>query len=65
LLKRFGIFQDEQIAKEIGGRGERYFLKPERTIKLVDRTVVVCNQFTFGNIQPFLKVAKNLGYKIK
>jgi hypothetical protein len=65
LLKRFGIFQDEKTAKEIGGRGERYFFKPERTIKLVDRTVVVCNQFTFENIQPFLKVAKNLGYKIK
>lgn len=65
LLKRFGIFQDEKTAKEIGGRGERYFFKPERKIKLVDRTVVVCNQFTFENIQPFLKVAKNLGYKIK
>lgn len=65
LLKRFGIFQDEKTAKEIGGRGERYFFKPERTIELVDRTVVVCNQFTFENIQPFLKVAKQLGYKIK
>lgn len=65
LLKRFGIFQDEKTAKEIGGRGERYFFKPERTIKLVDRTIVVCNQFTFDNIQPFLKVARNIGYKIK
>lgn len=64
LLKRFGIFQDVEMAKEIGGKGNRYFTKPEQTIKLKDKSIVVCNQFTFANIQPFLKVVKLLGYKI-
>ena len=65
LLKRFGIFQDEQTAKAIAPKGKRYFDKPEYLIKLKDRSIVVCNQFTLTNIQPFLKVAKSLGYKIK
>ena len=65
LLKRFGIFQDEKTAKEIAPKGKRYFEKPEQMIKLKDRSIVVCNQFTLDNIQPFLKVAKTLGYKIK
>ncbi len=65
LLKRFGIFQDEQTANEIAPKGGRYFSKPEQVIKLKDRSVIVCNQFTLANIQPFLKLAKTLGYKIK
>lgn len=65
LLKRFGIFQDEATAKQIAPKGGRYFSKPEQLIKLKDRSVIVCNQFTLANIQPFLKVAKALGYKIK
>jgi len=65
LLKRFGIFQDVNEAKTIGGKGIRYFMKPDQVIKLADREVVVCNQFTLDNIQSFLKVAKGLGYKIK
>jgi len=65
LLKRFGIFQDEETAKQIAPKGGRYFSKPEQIIKLKDRSVIVCNQFTLANIQPFLKVAKSLGYKIK
>lgn len=65
LLKRFGIFQDERTAKEIAHKGKRYFEKPEQMIKLKDRYIVVCNQFTLANIQPFLKVAKTLGYNIK
>ncbi len=65
LLKRFGIFQDEETANKIAPKGGRYFSKPEQIIKLKDKSVVVCNQFTLANIQPFLKVAKTLGYKIK
>ena len=65
LLKRFGIFQDEETAKEIAPKGKRYFTKEEKVIKLKDRKIVVCNQFTLDNIQPFLKAVKNLGYKIK
>lgn len=65
LLKRFGIFQDEDTAIQIAPKGGRYFSKPEQVIKLKDRSVIVCNQFTLANIQPFLKVAKTLGYKVK
>ena len=65
LLKRFGIFQDEEATKKIAPKGGRYFSKPEQVIKLKDASVLVCNQFTLANIQPFLKVAKSLGYKIK
>lgn len=65
LLKRFGIFQDEATAKQIAPKGGRYFSKPDQFIKLKDRSVIVCNQFTLANIQPFLKAAKTLGYKIK
>ena len=64
LLKRFGIFQDEKTAHEIAKKGNRYFFKEEHVIKLTDKNIVVCNQFTFDNIQPFLKLAKELGYKI-
>jgi hypothetical protein len=65
LLKRFGIFQDLNEAKTIGGKGNRYFSKPEQVIKLKDKSVVVCNQFTAENIKPFLAKVKELGYKIK
>lgn len=65
LLYRFGIFQDEQKAREISGKYDRYFFKPEHIIKLKDKKIVVCNQFTATNIQPFLKLVKSLGYKIK
>ena len=64
LLKHFGIFQDEKTAREIAGKGNRYFFREEHIIKLKDKNIVVCNQFTFDNLQPFLKVAKELGYKI-
>ncbi len=65
LLKRFGIFQDEATAREISGKRDRYFLKEAQVIKLKDKKVAVSNQFTAANIQPFLKVVKALGFKIK
>ena len=64
LLKRFGIFQQEAKAREIAGKGNRYFTKPGQVITLADCSVVVCNQFTAENIQPFLKTARGLGYEI-
>ena len=65
LLKRFGIFQNLETANQIANKGNRYFTKQEHVIELVDEKIVVCNQFTLANIQPFLKAAKKLGYKIK
>lgn len=66
LLKRFGIFQEESRARELSGARDRYFFKDEHQIKLADKkTIVVCSQLTSDNIQPFLKAAKALGFKIK
>lgn len=65
LLRRYGIFQTEAQARAISGKRDRYFLKAEHLIKLKKETIAVCSQFTFENIQPFLKVAKSIGYKIK
>ena len=66
LLKRFGIFQEESVAKTLSGARDRYFFKDEQLIKLSDKKVIaVCNQLTSDNIQPFLKTARALGFKIK
>ena len=67
LLKKYGVVQDEKTAREISGeKYDRYFFKTEYAIMLKDKkTVVVCNQWTLDNIQPLIKVAKELGYKIK
>jgi hypothetical protein len=65
LLKRFGIFQDEDNARLLSGARDRYFFKPEQLITLNDKTIAVCNQFTSENIRPFLQAAKKAGYKIK
>ncbi len=65
LLKRFGIFQTPEQAKIIANKGNRYFTKDEQIIELADAKVVVCNQFTLENLQPFLKAARELGYVIE
>jgi hypothetical protein len=65
LLKRFGVCQDEDTARSIQGARDRYFWKEEHQIKVKGKVVVVCNQWTSENIQPFLKAARSLGFKIK
>ncbi len=65
LLKRFAPFMDEDSARSLSGARDRYFFKPEHLIKLKDKTIAVCNQWTADNIRPFLQAAKKLGYKIK
>lgn len=66
LLQRFGIFQEVAKAKQFssGGR-DRFFMKEEQIIKLRDKKVAVCNQFTSENIKPFLAAARKLGYSIR
>jgi len=64
LLKRFGIFEEMAEARELSGKYERYCFKEEEVIKLKDKKVVVCTQFTSENILPFLKAAHDLGYII-
>jgi predicted transcriptional regulator len=65
LLKRFGVWQEEDTAKSIQGARDRYFWKEEHQIKVKGKVIVVCNQWTSENIKPFLKRARELGYKIK
>ena len=67
LMKRFGVFANETDAKKLSGNKPRYFLKPEQMIKIKGQKepIVICNQWTAALIEPFIKVAKELGYKIK
>ena len=72
LMRRFGIFEqvegkkDEPTASSISGARPRYFMKDEQLIRLAGgKLVAVCSQFTSDNIQPFLKTARALGFKIK
>ena len=59
------MFQDEDTARSLSGTRDRYFFKPEQLIKLKDKTIAICNQWTADNIRPFLQAAKKAGYKIK
>ena len=67
LMKRFGVFANETDAKKLSGNKPRYFLKPEQMIKIKGQKepIAICNQWTAALIEPFIKVAKELGYKIK
>ena len=66
-MKRFGVFASETDAKKLSGSKPRYFLKPEQMIKVKGQKepIAICNQWTAVLIEPFIKVAKELGYKIK
>lgn len=66
LLKRFGVVEDIEKAREISGnKYDRYFFKEEHVIKLKDKKVVVTNQWTSDNLIPLLQVAREkLGYTI-
>ena len=67
LMKRFGVFANETEAKKLSGNKPRYFLKLEQMIKIKGQKepIAICNQWTAALIEPFIKVAKELGYKIK
>ncbi len=67
LMKRFGVFANETEAKKLSGSKPRYFLKPEQMIKIKGQKepIAICNQWTAALIEPFIKVAKELGYKVK
>ena len=67
LMKRFGVFANETEAKKLSGNKPRYFMKEEQMIKIKGQKeqIAICNQWTATLIEPFIAVAKNLGYKIK
>ena len=43
LLHRFGIFQEESVAKSLSGARDRYFMKEEHLIKLQVRFLFCCH----------------------
>lgn len=60
LMKRFGIFQTVEKAREISGsKYDRYFFKEEFQIKLKDCVICTCNQITSDNILPFIEICVN------
>jgi hypothetical protein len=63
LLKRFGVWKED--GNEVASARPRYFIAEADQVKVKGKVIVVCNQWTSENIQPFLKTAKALGYKIK
>ena len=67
LMKRFGVFACETEAKKLSGNKPRYFLKPEQMIKIKGQKepIAICNQWTAALTEPFIKAAKELGYKIE
>ncbi|PCH92473.1 MAG: hypothetical protein COB84_10620 [Rhodobacteraceae bacterium] len=62
-----GVFVAEHAANKIytDTRRKRHFIKPEELIQLGDETIAVCSQWGVGNIEKFLKVAKELGYELE
>lgn len=58
----YGVFaKTEEIEEK---HQVRYFMKDADRIALSDSTIVVCNQWGIGNIEPFLEVCKKLGLEI-
>ena len=59
LLTRFGVFQEVAKAKQFasGGR-DRYFLKEDQVLKVQNKKIAICNQWTSDNIKPFLTAAR-------
>ncbi len=65
LLKRFGVWQEEDTARSIQGARDRYFCKEEHQIKVKGKIILVSNQWSKDTLPGFLKRCKELGIKIK
>jgi hypothetical protein len=61
LLKGYGIFQSYERAMEISIKTKRFFLNDNQLVRLRDKNIAVCNQFSSDNILPFLAHARKLG----
>ncbi len=63
---RFGVIAEHSAAKKMTKNNvDRYFLKPEDILKVGDKKIAVCNQWSADTLKPFLKIAASLGMKIK
>jgi hypothetical protein len=66
LQPRYGVIVELNKARKLEGR-PRHFIAEDQILTLGGdkKKVVVCNQWGAGNIDPFIKVARSLGYTIK
>ncbi len=67
---RYGVFGTIEQARNIheSSGHRRHFLKPDEIITLPDNDktkIAVCSQWGIGNIDAFIRKAKDLGYQIK
>jgi len=62
-----GVFDTIESASEKYARNnkKKHFINPKDQIKLQDSTIAVSNQWTASTINPFISVAKKLGYEIQ
>jgi hypothetical protein len=62
----FGVVATVEQANEIYARTsrKRHFLDPEDVIQLPDSTVAISSQWGIGNIDRFIKQARQLGFTI-
>lgn len=62
-----GVFSTIEEANDIYAKTNRrrHFVKPDELIKLSDVSIAVSSQWGIKNIDKFISVAKNLGYKIE
>jgi hypothetical protein len=59
----FSTIVDANKRYSLSGR-KRHFISPEDIINLQDSTIAISSQWGAGNIESFISVAKELGYKI-
>jgi len=64
LLKGYGVFQSYEKAMDISKVRKRFFLNDNQLVRLNDKNIAICNQWSSDNILPFLSHARKLGYKI-
>lgn len=65
MQKSFGVIRSLPEIKKRNDKYPRFFTKDNDLLKLADGTVIgVTSQWGIGNINEFLKIAKQLGYTI-
>jgi hypothetical protein len=62
---RYGVIAEISLARKTTvNKKERYFFKESDIIKIGNQRGVVTTQWSLDTLTPFLKIAKELGYKI-
>jgi hypothetical protein len=66
LQKNYGFIVEYPKAKKMSVGRERYYMREGETFQVAGKRVCVCSQWGTGKaFDQFLKIAKDLGYKIK